>query len=104
VTGDVVNIASRLQGLAPAGGVVVGVLTYRATRMAIEYEEIDPVRGEGKDGPIPIWRSVAARSRFGVDVEQGTRTPLIGREHELSLLKDLFRRAMREQNPQLVTL
>ena len=104
VTGDVVNVASRLQGLAPAGGVVVGELTHRATRTAIEYEELDPVSVKGKDGLIPIWRAVAARSRFGVDVEQGTRTPLIGREHELSLLEDLYRRAMREQNPQLVTL
>jgi class 3 adenylate cyclase/tetratricopeptide (TPR) repeat protein len=104
VTGDVVNVASRLQGLAPAGGVVVGELTYRATRRAIEYQELNPVSVKGKDGTIPIWRAAAARSRFGVDVEQGTRTALVGREHELSLLKDLFRRAMREQNPQLVTL
>jgi class 3 adenylate cyclase/tetratricopeptide (TPR) repeat protein len=104
VTGDVVNVASRLQALAPAGGVAVGELTYRATHTAIEYEELDPVSVKGKDEPIPIWRAVAARSRFGVDVEQGTRTPLIGREHELSLLKQLYRRAMSEQNPQLVTL
>jgi class 3 adenylate cyclase/tetratricopeptide (TPR) repeat protein len=104
VTGDVVNVASRLQGVAPAGGVVVGELTYRATRMAIEYEELEPVGVKGKDERVPIWRALAARSRFGVDVEQGTRTPLIGREPELSLLKDLYRRAMREQNPQLVTL
>ena len=104
VTGDVVNVASRLQALAPAGGVVVGELTYRATHTSIDYEELDPVSVKGKDEPIPIWRAVAARSRFGVDVEQGTRTPLIGREHELSLLKDLYRRAMSEQNPQLVTL
>jgi len=104
VTGDVVNVASRLQALAPAGGVVVGELTYRATHTVIEYEELDPVSVKGKDDPIPIWRAVAARSRFGVDVEQGTRTPLIGREHELSLLKQLYRRAMSEQNPQLVTL
>jgi len=104
VTGDVVNVASRLQGLAPAGGVVVGELTHRATRTAIEYEELDSVSVKGKEGPVPIWRALAARSRFGVDVEQGTRTPLIGRADELSLLKDLYRRAMRERNPQLVTL
>jgi class 3 adenylate cyclase/tetratricopeptide (TPR) repeat protein len=104
VTGDVVNVASRLQGVAPVGGVVAGELTYRATRLSIEYEELEPVTVKGKDQPISIWRAVAARSRFGVDVEQGTRTPLIGREHELSLLEDLYRRAMREQSPQLVTL
>jgi len=32
VTGDVVNIASRLQGVAPVGGVVDGGLTLRAAR------------------------------------------------------------------------
>jgi class 3 adenylate cyclase/tetratricopeptide (TPR) repeat protein len=104
VTGDVVNVASRLQGLAPAGGVVVGELTYRATRMTIEYEALEPVGVKGKDEPVAIWRALAARSRFGVDVEQGTRAPLVGREPELSLLKDLYRRATREQSLQLVTL
>jgi class 3 adenylate cyclase/tetratricopeptide (TPR) repeat protein len=104
VTGDVVNIASRLQAVAPAGGVVVGEPTYRTTRLPIEYEELEPVAVKGKGDPIRIWRVVAARSRFGVDVEQGTRAPLIGREYELSLLQDLYRRAVREQSPQLVTL
>jgi class 3 adenylate cyclase/tetratricopeptide (TPR) repeat protein len=104
VTGDVVNIASRLQAVAPVGGVVVGELTHRATRPSIEYEELEPVAVKGKGDPVRIWRAVAARSRFGVDVEQGTRAPLIGREHELSLLQELYRRAVREQSPQLVTL
>jgi class 3 adenylate cyclase/tetratricopeptide (TPR) repeat protein len=104
VTGDVVNIASRLQAVAPVGGVVVGELTHRATRVSIDYEELQPVTVRGKGDSIRIWRAVAARSRFGVDVEVGTRTPLIGREHELSLLRDLYRRAAREQSPQLVTL
>jgi class 3 adenylate cyclase len=31
VTGDVVNTASRLQGAAPVGGIVVGEPTWRAT-------------------------------------------------------------------------
>ncbi len=104
VTGDVVNVASRLQGVAPVGGVVVGELTYRATSDPIEYEELEPVAVKGKDEPVPVWRAVQARSRFGVDIEPGTTTPLIGRDHELSLLEDLLRRAVREQSPQLVTL
>jgi len=32
LTGDVANTASRLQGIAPVGGVVVGETTWRATR------------------------------------------------------------------------
>jgi len=104
VTGDVVNVASRLQGVAPVGGVVVGELTHRATRGPIEYAELEPVEVKGKESRVPIWRVVRARSRFGVDVEAGTSTPLIGREPELALLEQLYRRVAGEQAVQLVTL
>ena len=104
VTGDVVNVASRLQGEAPAGGVVVGELTHRATRGPIEYEELEPVTVKGKEEPIPLWRATGARSRFGVDVEQRTQVPLIGREHELNLLRELFGRVVRDAAVQLVTI
>jgi class 3 adenylate cyclase/tetratricopeptide (TPR) repeat protein len=104
VTGDVVNVASRLQGLAPVGGIVVGELTFRSTRDEIEYEQLEPVSVKGKDEPIAIWLTVGARGRFGVDVQTATSTPLVGRGHELALLEDLFRRVLREREPQLVTL
>jgi class 3 adenylate cyclase/tetratricopeptide (TPR) repeat protein len=104
VTGDVVNVASRLQGLAPVGGVVVGELTHRATRGPIEYEELEPVQVKGKDGAVPIWRVVGARSRFGVDIEAGSATPLVGRERELALMQQLYRRAAGDRAVQLVTL
>ncbi|MEP7223666.1 MAG: adenylate/guanylate cyclase domain-containing protein [Actinomycetota bacterium] len=104
VTGDVVNVASRLQGAAPVGGVVVGELTHRPTRDVIDYEELPPISVKGKDEPIPLWRAVAARSRFGVDIEPGASTPLIGRAGELSLLEGSFERVVRDRTPQLVTL
>ena len=104
VTGDVVNVASRLQGAAPVGGVVVGELTHRPTREVIDYEDLPPISVKGKDEPIPIWRAIAARSRFGVDIEPGTSTPLIGRAGELSLLQGSFERVVRDRTPQLVTL
>src|SRR5712691_4549796 len=104
VTGDVVNVASRLQGVAPVGGVVVGELTHRPTREVIHYEDLPPISVKGKDEPIPIWRAIAARSRFGVDIEPGTSTPLIGRAGELSLLQGSFERVVRDRTPQLVTL
>ncbi|MGH2590854.1 MAG: AAA family ATPase [Actinomycetota bacterium] len=104
VTGDVVNVASRLQGIAPVGGVVVGQLTHRSTRDQIEYEELDPVTVKGKEQALPVWRAIGARSRFGVDVEQRTQVPLIGREHELNLLRELFGRVTRDEAVQLVTV
>jgi tetratricopeptide (TPR) repeat protein len=59
---------------------------------------------KGKEVAIPIWRVVGARSRFGVDLESGSATPLIGREGELALLQQLYRRAAGERTVQLVTI
>src|SRR6266404_408108 len=85
-TGDVVNTAARLQAAAPTGGLVVGELTYRATRNTIDYEELTPVELKGKAEPVALWLARSARSRFGVDVEIGGATPFVGRDHELGLL------------------
>ena len=48
VAGDVVNTASRLQGLAPEGEVVVGETTERATRRVIDYEGCPPATSRGR--------------------------------------------------------
>ncbi|MBA2311868.1 MAG: AAA family ATPase [Actinobacteria bacterium] len=104
VTGDVVNTASRLQGIAPVGGVAVGEITYRSTRDFISYEPLDPVTLKGKPEPIPVWRAVSARSRFGVDVDITPKTPFIGRAIDLTILKTTYQRTLRESSLQLVTV
>src|SRR6478752_3867460 len=104
VSGDVVNTAARLQSAAPVNGILVGEGTYRATSHVIDYREAPPVEAKGKAEPVQVWEAVAARSRFGSDVEQKLRTPLVGRERERSLLADSLERARREQSAQLVTL
>jgi class 3 adenylate cyclase/tetratricopeptide (TPR) repeat protein len=103
VTGDVVNTASRLQGAAPVGSVVAGEITHRATRDAIDYEELEPVSVKGKREPVPLWRALAARSRYGVDVER-PRTPFVGREDDLSVLRQTYVRTLRESSVQLITV
>ncbi len=104
VSGDVVNTAARLQSAAPVNGILVGEGTYRATRHVIDYREAPPVDAKGKAEPIPVWEAVGARSRFGSDVEQRLRTPLVGRERERDFLADALARARTEQSAQLVTL
>jgi class 3 adenylate cyclase/tetratricopeptide (TPR) repeat protein len=104
VAGDVVNTAARLQGAAPINGILVGEGTYRATRDAIEYSEAPPVDAKGKAEPVKVWEAVGARSRFGSDVEERLRTPLVGRDRERDLLADALTRARTDQSAQLVTL
>jgi class 3 adenylate cyclase/tetratricopeptide (TPR) repeat protein len=104
VAGDVVNTAARLQSAAASHSLVVGEPTYRATRAQIAYDELAPVTLKGKSDEVRLWIAREARSRFGVDVEQGRPTPFVGRDDELSLLEQTFRRAVRESSVQLVTL
>ena len=104
VVGDVVNTASRLQGVAPVGGVVVGEATFRATGREFDYQELAPVRVKGKANPVPVWRLLGARSRTGIEAGRRPDTPFVGREAELDLLRRLFERTVTERAVRLVTV
>src|ERR671930_2412948 len=103
-SGDVVNTTARLQAAAPVNGILVGEATWRATRDLIDYADREPVSAKGKAAPIPVWEALQARSRLGMDLEQRSLTPLVGRERELATLFDAFDRVVREREPQLLTL
>src|SRR6266487_4020965 len=102
-SGDVVNTAARLQAAAPVNGILVGETTYRATSHVIEYREAESVEAKGKSAPVAVWEAVEARSRYGVDLAEA-RSPLVGRERELDLLRDALDRARSQRALQLVTL
>jgi class 3 adenylate cyclase/tetratricopeptide (TPR) repeat protein len=104
VVGDVVNTASRLQGVAPAGGVVVGEATFRATSRLFDYQELGPVPVKGKADPVPVWRLLAARSRTGIEAIRRAGTPFVGRKAELDLLEGLFERTLADRTVRLVTV
>jgi class 3 adenylate cyclase/tetratricopeptide (TPR) repeat protein len=104
VVGDVVNTASRLEGVAPAGGVVVGEATFRATRRLFDYQELAPVKVKGKADPVPVWRLEGARSRTGIEAVRRASTPFVGRQAELDLLKGLFEQTLTDQTVRLVTV
>ena len=102
-SGDVINTAARLQSAAPVNGILVGETTYRATKDVIDYREADSVDAKGKSEPVPAWEALEARSRLGVDLAQA-QAPLVGREHELGILRDALQRARSRDLLQLVTL
>jgi class 3 adenylate cyclase/tetratricopeptide (TPR) repeat protein len=89
--GDVMNTAARLQSAAPVDGIVVGELTYRATRDAIDYRDAEPIAAKGKSEPVRIWEVVAARDgALSVPV---ARTALVGRRAQLEELRRLWSEA-----------
>ena len=75
VTGDVVNTASRIQGVAPVNGVAVSEQTYRQTERVFDYEPLEPVEVKGKAEPL---RALSAAARPGA-VRHGRRPARIRR-------------------------
>jgi len=107
LTGDVVNTASRLQNVAPPGGIVVGEPTYRAAAHRFVFEELEPVQVKGKAEALQIWRPLRSRSRIGLDVRERPRTVFVGRSEEAARLRSMYRSAVPsdgEGSVQLVTI
>jgi class 3 adenylate cyclase len=102
VSGDVVNTAARLQSAAPVNGILVGEETYRATRNAIAYEEVQPVLAKGKQQPVPVWRALGQRADLGAGASDAA--PMLGRASELETLLGIWERVVADRRPQLVTL
>jgi class 3 adenylate cyclase/tetratricopeptide (TPR) repeat protein len=101
-TGDVVNTAARLESAAPAGRAIVGEETYRLTRHAFSFEELDPIEAKGKRETVAAWLvgepTVAPANR------PTSRTPLVGRDRELLMIRTVWDRAMNGSRPHLVTV
>jgi class 3 adenylate cyclase len=53
--GDTVNLASRIEGQAKVGQVVVGVETYRALPAGTKAEPLGGVQVKGKEAPIEVY-------------------------------------------------
>ena len=104
VTGDVVNVADRLQKGAEPGEVLAGERTVAAVARAFEFAAPRAVEAKGKaDGVVasPVVRALRTMRPRGVG---GLRRVFVGRDNELELLRVTYRRASAQSEPHLVTL
>ena len=104
IIGDVVNTASRLEAVAPPGGIVVDERTYMASRATIAYDDRDSVDLKGKADATAIWLATGRRARQGVAVEERHKGPFVGRDPERSVLVDSLDRTIGAETIQLVTV
>ena len=102
VTGDAVNVAARLEQLAPAGEVLIGADTQQLVRGAVESELV-AIEAKGKTAPISAHRLLSV-DLLAAAVVRNLDTPLVGRKRELGLLHQAFERAVTEQACHLFTL
>jgi class 3 adenylate cyclase/energy-coupling factor transporter ATP-binding protein EcfA2 len=102
IAGDVVNTASRLQGAAPVGSVLVGEETYASTRGVIEYRPAQPLTLKGKQSPVHAWLALHPTTDAGERAVGAA--PLVGRQRELGLLTGTWARVADGSRAQFVTV
>jgi class 3 adenylate cyclase/tetratricopeptide (TPR) repeat protein len=89
LTGDVINTAARLQGLAKTGEILVGYETHRQTEGFFDYDELEATKLKGKEKPVPVYRMVSPKDKpFTIHRLSGVRANLIGRKSEIALLRE----------------
>jgi class 3 adenylate cyclase len=105
VVGETPNLAARLQALAEPGTVVIAQATRQLVGGLFECADLGGHRVRGFVEPIRAWRVLGpsrAADRFEA-MHGGSLAPMVGRDQEIALLLDRWRRA-KEGEGQIVLL
>jgi class 3 adenylate cyclase/tetratricopeptide (TPR) repeat protein len=105
VAGDLVNTASRVQGTADPGTVLVSDTTRRSTEAAIAYADAGTHELKGKAEAIQLWQALRVTAgRAGGLKSEGLEPPFVGRDRELRLAKELFHASADEHKAHLLSI
>ncbi len=96
VTGDTVNLASRLQSVAEPGMVVISADTHKLVAHAFETIDLGAIALKGRAEPVQVFR-VAGPSPVPTKLRgiAGLDSPLVGREAEMAALQEALDRLQR---------
>lgn len=89
--GDTVNVAARMQGAARPGSVLITASTHRFVSALVDTVDVGLLELKGKSDTVQAYeisgfKAGAVRTRGIV----GLRVPMVGREAQLTRLKELF--------------
>ena len=99
-TGDVVNLAARLEQAAAPGEILLSEATHRLVRGAVEAEAVRQLAVRGKAEPVDAFRLGAVLGESG----RRHTTPMVGRERQLHLLESTLANAREDRACHLFTL
>ena len=105
--GDTVNLAARLERAAPIEGVLVGQSTYDQIRGLFSAREQPPLAVKGRTRPVQTYlvsREKPRAFRMQTRGLAGITTRTIGRDAELTVLQEAYRRACTAGRLQWVTV
>jgi class 3 adenylate cyclase/tetratricopeptide (TPR) repeat protein len=102
-TGDIVNVAARLEQSARPGDILLGRDTFRLVRHAVDAEQIPPLTVKGKHAALDAFRLISVAPGAS-GRPQRPRAPMVGRARERQQLLDAFERAITDRSCQLFTV
>lgn len=97
--GETVNIAARLEGLAPHNGLVISQQTYHLIKGWFEVKSIGKKMLKGITEPMEVFevlKETDAKTRLDIARGKGL-SPLVGRENELRQLHEQWQQAENRQ-------
>src|SRR5439155_12411824 len=95
LVGDVRNVAVRLQAVSVPGQVICTEATHRLFQGRFQCTSLGPRKIKGVAQPVQLFRveRVAVGGSLIEAVATAELSPLTGRDHEISLLKDRWEQA-----------
>jgi class 3 adenylate cyclase len=93
--GDTTNLASRMEGMAKPGTILVSNDTYKLARDFFEFKPLGKFEIKGKEKPQAAYEVIKAsevETRIGASAAKGL-TKFVGRKNEMEVLKKAFDKA-----------
>lgn len=107
IRGIAVNVAARMEQSAPPGGLRISHAAYAQVRGLFDVEVQPPLAVKGVDEPVLSYlvnRAKPRNFRIGTRGIEGVATRMIGRDAELELLQEAFKRLYAERRLAVVTV
>jgi len=89
ISGETINLASRLSDVAKAGEILVGPVTYQLAEGHFIFEKLEPGQFKGKAEAVQVYRLLSIKEKpLTLHRILGLRADLIGRKAELAELQE----------------
>jgi class 3 adenylate cyclase/predicted ATPase len=101
--GDTVNVASRLQGAAEPGSILVSRSVFDPTEPLFEFRKLGAIQVKNRTEPIETFEAIAPHEKVGrVRGIPGLAAPMVGRGKELGQLRHLVDKLVNDKRGHIV--
>lgn len=105
IVGDTVNLASRLQALAPVNGIVISHATYQHVGREFDLQAFPPTPIKGFEQPIPYYVVTGEKPLVALAPHSASAAaPLVGRDRVFEQLEQAWHTVLAQHTGRLVAI